>query len=244
MANPTTNYGWVLPTSTDLVTDLPADFEVALQGVDTTTKALNPATTLGDLQYRSATSNTNTRLGIGTSGQALVVSGGVPAWGTISGGGMTVLASGTLSGTTVTISSIPSTYNNLQLVIGSIRASGDAPIQIRPNGNSADYRNTEMRTLNSTASTAVPGTDAIKTATSLDMDVANDTSIVCTIFNYTSTADWKTAIMSIGSNSAANETYNALVSSTFRNTAAISSIDIFANAETFSSGTYTLYGVK
>jgi hypothetical protein len=35
MANPTTNYGWVLPSPTDLVTDLPADFEVALQAVDT-----------------------------------------------------------------------------------------------------------------------------------------------------------------------------------------------------------------
>jgi len=35
MANPTTNYGFVLPTPTDLVTDLPADFDVALQGVDT-----------------------------------------------------------------------------------------------------------------------------------------------------------------------------------------------------------------
>jgi hypothetical protein len=35
VANPTTNYGFVLPTPTDLVTDLPADFDVALQGVDT-----------------------------------------------------------------------------------------------------------------------------------------------------------------------------------------------------------------
>jgi len=80
MANPTSNYGWVLPTSTDLVTDLPADFDVALQGVDNTTKALNPETTLGDIAYRSATANTNTRLGIGTNGQVLGVSGGVPAW--------------------------------------------------------------------------------------------------------------------------------------------------------------------
>jgi hypothetical protein len=38
MANPTTNYGFVLPTPSDLVTDLPADFEVALQGVDTQMK--------------------------------------------------------------------------------------------------------------------------------------------------------------------------------------------------------------
>ena len=83
MANPTTNYGWPMPTSTDLVTDLPADFALFGQPVDTSLKALNPETTLGDIAYRSSTSNTNTRLGIGTSGQVLAVSGGgVPAWTT------------------------------------------------------------------------------------------------------------------------------------------------------------------
>jgi hypothetical protein len=61
---------------------LPADFDVALQGVDTRLKALQPGTTLGDLAYSSATANTNTRLGIGTAGQVLAVSGGVPAWTT------------------------------------------------------------------------------------------------------------------------------------------------------------------
>ncbi len=80
MANPTTNYGFVLPTSSDLVTDLPADFDVALQGVDTRLKALQPGTTLGDLAYSSATANTNTRLAIGSSNQVLGVVAGVPAW--------------------------------------------------------------------------------------------------------------------------------------------------------------------
>jgi hypothetical protein len=80
MANPTTNYGFVLPTSTDLVTDLPADFDVALQGVDTRLKALQPGTTLGDLAYSSATANTNTRLAVGSSNQVLGVVAGVPAW--------------------------------------------------------------------------------------------------------------------------------------------------------------------
>ena len=84
MANPTTNYGWPMPTSTDLVTDLPADFAAFGQPVDTSLKALNPETTLGDLAYRSATANTNTRLPIGTTGQVLAVSGGVPAWTTTS----------------------------------------------------------------------------------------------------------------------------------------------------------------
>jgi hypothetical protein len=82
MANPTTNYGFVLPTATDLVTDLPADFDVALQGVDTRLKALQPGTTLGDVAYSSATANTNTRLGIGSTGQVLTVAAGVPSWAT------------------------------------------------------------------------------------------------------------------------------------------------------------------
>lgn len=86
MANPTTNYGFVLPTATDLVTDLPADFDVALQGVDTRLKALQPGTTLGDLAYSSATANTNTRLALGTAGQVLKVNSGAtaPEWGSIS----------------------------------------------------------------------------------------------------------------------------------------------------------------
>ena len=90
MANPTTNYGWPMPTSTDLVTDLPADFDAFGQPVDTTLKALNPETTLGDIAYRSAVSNTNTRLGIGTAGQVLTVNSGAtaPEWAAAAGGGI------------------------------------------------------------------------------------------------------------------------------------------------------------
>ncbi len=82
MTNPTSNYNFQMPTATDLVTDLPADFEVFGQAVDTRLKALQPGTTLGDLAYSSATANTNTRLPIGTTGQVLAVVGGVPAWAT------------------------------------------------------------------------------------------------------------------------------------------------------------------
>ena len=95
MANPTTNFGWVMPTSTDLVTDLPADFNVFGQGVDTSMQYLlggttgqvlsktsgtnmaftwvtptdqTPLTTKGDLfTYTTA----DARLGVGTNGQIL-----------------------------------------------------------------------------------------------------------------------------------------------------------------------------
>jgi hypothetical protein len=45
MANPTSNFGWQMPTSTDLVTDLPADFEVFGQAVDTSLADLKGGTT-------------------------------------------------------------------------------------------------------------------------------------------------------------------------------------------------------
>jgi len=78
----TTNYGWTTPNDTDLVKDGAAAIRTLGSSVDTTTKALNPSTTLGDIEYRSATANTNTRLGIGSSGQVLTVAGGVPTWAT------------------------------------------------------------------------------------------------------------------------------------------------------------------
>jgi len=56
MANPTTNFGWVMPTATDLVTDLPADFNVFGQGVDTSMQDLLGGTTG---QVLSKASNTN-----------------------------------------------------------------------------------------------------------------------------------------------------------------------------------------
>ena len=56
MANPTTYFGWVMPTSTDLVTDLPADFNVFGQGVDTSMQDLLGGTTGQVLSKASNTS--------------------------------------------------------------------------------------------------------------------------------------------------------------------------------------------
>ena len=55
MANPTTNFGWVMPTPTDLVTDLPADFAVFGQGVDTSFQYLKGGTTGQILSKTSGT---------------------------------------------------------------------------------------------------------------------------------------------------------------------------------------------
>ena len=56
MSNPTSNYGWQMPTATDLVTSLPADFAVFGQAVDTSMQYLLGGTTG---QVLSKTSGTN-----------------------------------------------------------------------------------------------------------------------------------------------------------------------------------------
>ena len=78
----TTNYGWATPDNTALVKDGALAIRTLGSSVDTTTKALNPETTTGDIAYRSATANTNTRLAIGTAGQVLTVNSGAtaPEW--------------------------------------------------------------------------------------------------------------------------------------------------------------------
>ena len=56
MANPTTNFGWVMPIAANLVTNLPAQFDTFGQAVDTSMSELLGGTTG---QYLAKTSATN-----------------------------------------------------------------------------------------------------------------------------------------------------------------------------------------
>ena len=132
----TTNYGWTTPDDTALVKDGAAAIRTLGSSVDTTTKALNPETTLGDLAYRSSTANVKTRLGLGTAGQVLQVNSGAtaPEWATVASGGMTLISTTTLSGATVSLSSIPQTYKSLRVVVyGVLGQTSDAQIWCKVN---------------------------------------------------------------------------------------------------------------
>jgi hypothetical protein len=134
MSNPTSNFNWQMPTATDLVTDLPADFEVFGQAVDTSladlkggttnqvlaknsntdmdfkwvtdaTGMTNPMTTTGDTIY-SSSGSTPARLGIGTAGQVLRVNSGAtaPEWATPATGALTLITTATAANTAVSLS--------------------------------------------------------------------------------------------------------------------------------------------
>ena len=140
----TTNYGWTTPDDTDLVKDGASAIRSLGTSVDTTTKALNPSTTLGDIEYRSSTANTNTRLGIGTTGQVLTVAGGVPAWGTAaSGAGLTLVKSqvigSAVSSVTVT-SAFSATYDAYAIfVTGGTGSVDDENVTLQLGSTTTGY---------------------------------------------------------------------------------------------------------
>jgi hypothetical protein len=252
MANPTTNYGFVLPTSTDLVTDLPADFDVALQGVDTRLKALQPGTTTGDLAYSSATANTNTRLGIGSTGNVLTVAGGVPTWAApapasasytlINTGGTTLSGAGT-----VTISGI-SGKNDLYIFIASV-TGGDGN-----NYSDLIFRiNTDTGSNYEYVAGALLSTNTSGTALEIiNQQSASATSIVLgghktpATFGITiqgANASGVKPVQFVGSGLRAND-YNLRVSGqgAYKGTGTISSVSIISTNGDLDSGTIYVYG--
>ena len=138
----TTNYAWETPDDTDLVKDGASAIRTLGSSIDTTTKALNPSTTLGDIEYRSATANTNTRLGIGSTGDVLTVAGGVPTWAASAGGSAnwTLLNSGGTALTaaqTITVSGISAKDKIMIFVTGASSVNSAARIRVRLNTDTA-----------------------------------------------------------------------------------------------------------
>jgi hypothetical protein len=270
MANPTTYFGWVMPTATDLVTDLPADFNVFGQGVDTSLQDLlggttgqvlkknsntdmdfvwgadsagmtNPMTTTGDTIY-SSSGSTPARLAIGSTGNVLTVAGGVPTWAAPASGGMTVLASGSLSGTEVSLTSISGSYNNLQLIIKGFNPSASDVLFLRINNDSGSVYSGRS----ATATAGAFGNTAIIASPAQYGGGTSRYLGIFTIPEYTNTTTWKTVncwSMTNGDGSGAVSYSNQTAAT--NQTAAVTSIQIRTeNSSTFNAGTYILYGVK
>ena len=137
----TTNYGWTTPDDTALVKDGASAIRTLGSSVDTTTKNLNPSTTLGDIEYRSSTANTNTRLGIGSTGQILTVAGGVPTWAAPAGGaGLVLIHTETFSAvSSVSVNSkFSATYDNYVFKFNNMTSSASDYIAFRLRAGGTD----------------------------------------------------------------------------------------------------------
>jgi hypothetical protein len=204
--------------------------------------------TTGDLPYASAT-NTLSKLGIGSTGQVLTVSGGVPTWSTSSAGGMTLLTSGTVSGTnTFTYSSISQSYKEIWIYFRDWRFSGAYDqLLFRLNGISlGDYKYVRHSMANTAyTNNSSGGTGIVLSNTSVNYNDGGNLAII-RIPGYTFASkhvvEAYTAYLSGGGD------YNTeSITAHFHNAAAaITSITLLSSAgNNFSaSASYEIYGVK
>jgi hypothetical protein len=250
MTNPTNFFGWQMPENTSLVTDLPADFEVFGQAVDTDFQDLLGGTTGQVLSKTSGTdldftwvdptagditgatgSGTFARLGTGTNGQYLTTDGTTNSWGTISAGGMTLLSTTTLSGATTNITSISQDYLHLQMVIQSIFLSSSDDCIIKFNTSQTPSLAGQNLTTNwdKTSGEFIPSANS------------SITMVIYNIYNYSSTTGNKGVLgVSRGTSSNPNLFFGQINTNT-----AISAINFSAGgAVTYTGGTVRLYGVK
>lgn len=201
----------------------------------------------GDLIVATA-ADTVSRLAVGTNGQLLTAdsttSTGLKWADAPAAGAYTVLASGTLSSTAVTISAISGSYIDLYLVINNpyLTATGTA-LAYRCNGVTSGYYLTTLRSISTTVLNQASAAYLAPTTTDINLPTATNTvSSTLYIRNYTATTQ-KPVQTSYGDTDNATNFYGVGYINT---TSAITSIQIRTvnGTSTFNGGTYTLYGVK
>jgi hypothetical protein len=215
MATTTPNFGWSVPTSTDLVKDGATAIETLGDSIDaslvdlkggTTGQVLSKAsntdmdftwvtdaagditgvtagtgisgggtsgtvtvtnsmataiTTNGDLIYGTG-SGTFSRLGIGSSGQMLSVSSGVPSWATVAASGMTLISATTCTSvSSQAVTAFSSTYTNYRIIYSG-NGTADQTLHMKLRSGSTDsstayyYYSNRYFSSNATNSAAVP----------------------------------------------------------------------------------------
>ena len=295
-----------MPTATDLVTDLPADFEVFGQAVDTDFVDLLGGTTGQVLSKTSATdmaftwiandtgditgvtagtgisgggtsgtvtvtnsmateitaagdivvgtgSGTFDNLPIGTTAQVLTADTTVSPykvkWATPVSGGMTSLASGSIT-SPLSLTSISGSYTDLYLQLTNcVTTVNDlAGVRINNDSTATNYVGVNMRNITGTgASVNQQGSWSFVEITggSSFLNPSTGNSFVIYFPNYAQTTGWKVAYALGGhNNNLATFTSNENVV-TYRSTSAITRLDLVTAGSSFASqGTYVLYGVK
>jgi hypothetical protein len=205
-------------------------------------------TAKGDI-YAATAASTPARLGVGSNNTVLTADSAEATglkWATPSSGGMTLLSTTTLSGTTTTISSISQDYIDLKVVVyGTTNASNSYYPLLIPNGTTAAATWAQLVNTNGTAITQAQSDSNL----TMNYNRRNQTNannvFTFVINNYASTAMRKTffgAGTQIGSG---NQEESFSFGGFFDFNTAITSLNLtILDAGSWAGGTVLVYGVK
>lgn len=244
---------WVGITGDGDITGVTAGTGISGGGTSGTVTITNSMATAidakGDLIVGTG-ADTFSRLAVGgTDGHVLKVKASTSTgleWGAAaSGGGMTSLATGTLSGSVVNLTSISGSYKDLKLVIRNFRPSSenDYVFYIRVNADSTANRyGTSQWDVGSSGSF----NDSYWYWTYANDNATSQSYIVVDIEDYANTSTWKVAsgrsvTTDPGTNTWFRWGYRNLV---YNQTGAITQLNIGVTTGTFNAGDYILYGVS
>jgi hypothetical protein len=278
MATTTPNFGWPVPTSTDLVKDGATAIEGLGDAIDASLLDLKGGTSGQVLAKNSGTdmdfvwvaqddsnaiqnaivdakgdligataADTPARLAVGTNGQILTADSTEATglkWTTpAAGGGMTLIETLTLSGASVTSSSIAGTYKNLQLVIRDFLPAVDGEqLYLRFNSDTGSNYQYGYTTGTDNISSFVTN---LTTTRANDAAVANGLSIF-NIYDYANAVTMKVGdLRAINTNS--TNTSNVNIDTfvwLYKSTSAITTITLFSSSGNITSGSALIYGVS
>ena len=219
-----------------------------------TTGMVNPMTTTGDTIY-SSSGSTPARLGIGSTGQVLTVSGGVPSWASpAGGGGLTLLSTTSLTGSSVTVSSISQSYKDLRIIIRDVYVSSSDDEFFRLNSDTGSNYN--YRDINTVVTSGSGGSGSLSCSAYEDfskmpvMGSKDDSAVnrrsyaVIDIFRYTESQPKMTVSTAYYCAGSTPNRSMKLVNGIYNSNTAISSFTYFPDSGTFSAGNIYIYGVS
>jgi hypothetical protein len=206
-------------------------------------------TTKGDIIV--ATGNaTLVRQGVGTNGQVLTADStqadGV-IWSTpAGGGGMTLLASGTLSGASVVVSGLATTYRDLRIIINNYKpATDNDKFMVRMNNDSTASRHRSLGS--SQSNNGAPSETSIESSNGSDNSVVTFGLISLTIPDYANatTAKVLQGISLVNDYTTTTNGYFYGINGWYNQTTAITGVTFLnQTGGNFTSGNYYVYGVQ
>ena len=252
----TTNYSWTTPDDTDLVKDGAAAIRTLGTAIDSTvfTNAGNAiAKTIVDAKgdiIAATAADTVTRLAVGANDTVLTADSSTATglkWAASAAGGMTLISTTTLTGASVSLTSIPQTYNDLRLVIRDFYpATNDATISMTFNSDTANYTFSKTRSTATSIANNVSASDfGFNDAGAQQTNTDTNAHAIVNFYDYTQALDHVVNGVFVYFNTSSVTTLvNFALTYAPSTSAAITSIQLAPNSGNFGGGTALLYGVK